>query len=90
MFSFGDHGLVCKTSGGWSLHRADGTLEAWFSTEGIPRSMVEAPVFSQGPLSAVGAFFVKARTGPSGAVYRLDVEEKRLVPAQEGKMESPP
>jgi hypothetical protein len=90
VFSFGEHGLLCRTRGGWSLHRADGTLEAWFSTEGISVGWWDAPVFWEDPLSTrPSAFFVKARTGPGGADYRLDMDKMRLVPARVGEIGDP-
>jgi hypothetical protein len=82
VFPFGDRGLLCKTNGGWSLHRVDGALVGWFSTEGIKADWWEAPTFAEGPSPPEGAFYVHARTGPSGASYRLDMKEQRLVLAQ--------
>jgi hypothetical protein len=81
VFSLGEHGIVCKLVGGWSVYGADGTRLGWASTEGTPGSgWWEAPTFEFDALSSQTSYFFSWRTGPSGVTYRLDLEQQKLVP----------
>jgi hypothetical protein len=81
VFSLGEHGIVCKLLGGWSVYGADGTKLGWASTEGTPEGQWNAPTFEVDPISSRISYIFNVETGPSGETYRLDLEQQKLVPA---------
>jgi hypothetical protein len=81
VFSFGEHGIVCKLVGGWSVYGADGTRLGWASTQGTPEGKWNAPTLEFDLITSRTSYSLHLTTGPSGEDYRLDLEQQKLVPA---------